>query len=245
MKTYIGELVIKMLLAVFLFSIAEPALCGDPDTSDDNDPNFRPIVELGSEMKKVPYLVEAAYWPDLDFKNTKDFIAKGTPKEKNTFVTLAISIIDPNYLPEKLPEKTRFLSGWRGKSNRSFIAQYEKREYTIHIKDHVSKVKNDITRWISIVVQAKDKSRIIKDNDAKAILAFSDRFLVDKVGSEAQDYSHVKEMEEPFFKKMDTGYFLAYPVAASKPDIDGVCIWSDGFTVIINLQERQKKVKKS
>ena len=47
-------------------------------------------------------------------------------------------------------------------------------------------------------------------------------------------------MNKPHFQKVDGDYFLAYPVQASKPDINAVCIWTDGRTVIINLKERRK-----
>ena len=237
------------LITPIFLCMGEVAFCADPDP---NDPNDIPLISLGNKAKKVVYLVEAVYWPDFDFKNVQEYIVKPDLEKKAKFTKLVTQIIDPNYLPEKLPEKIRFLKGWRGEARESFLLQYEKGRYIIRVKNQVTyvqvtKTRRDSSYWITIVIQAKDKSVCVNKSDLNAIFNFTDQFLCEKINSSAQNYSGVKNMDgtnmdKPRFAQIDDGYILAYPVGSSKPDIDGVCIWTDGHTVLINLKERRKVV---
>jgi hypothetical protein len=175
------------------------------------------------------------------------YIAEPEPERKARFVKLTSQIMDVNYLPEDLGQEVHFLKGWRGKGEENFVMQYEKEGYLMRIKSQVTHVqaaptRRDTSHWMTVAIQGKDKRTVVDKESAAAILGFCDGFLSPKVGSGAQDYSGVKNMDRPAFHKKDEGYLVAYPVAASKPNIYGVCIWSDGRTVIINLKEESRKV---
>jgi hypothetical protein len=201
------------------------------------------LVNLGSESKKVVHLAEAVFWPVLDFKNVQKFLVEPDPDEKVKVVKLVSQIIEPNYLPENLPEKVRFLKDWREEGRESFVLQYQKAGYVIRVKNQVTNIEAGrvwTSHWITVVIQAKDQSVCLNKSDPNTIFNFTDQFLCDKINSKAQNYSGIINMDKPAFKQMDAGYFLAYSVGASRPDIDGVCIWTDGRTVLINLKERRK-----
>lgn len=213
---------------------------------DSNDSNDAPLISLGSKTKKVVHFAEAVYWPDFDFKDVQKYIVKPTSEQKQKVTRLVSQIIDPNYLPDKLPEKIRFLRGWRGKDRESFVLQYEKGPYIIRGKNQVThiqvtKTRRDSSHWITMVIQAKDKSVSVNKSDVNAIFNFTDQFLCQKISRSAQDYSGIKNMDKPAFAQMDEGYYVAYPVGASGLNITGVVIWTDGRTVIINMQERRHK----
>lgn len=234
-----------IILVILCVDLAASGLDPNSNVPDSNEPN-NPLIRFGSQMKKIDYLVEAAYWPNWDFKNVKGYIAKPNPEKKDKFTKLVTRIIRPNYLPEKLPEKIHFLKGWRGKERESFVLQYEKGPYVIRVKNQVThvqvtKTRRDSSHRIIIAIQAKDKSVCVDKSSQNSIFKFADQFLCEKINSKAQNYSWIINMDKPAFKQMDGGYFLAYPVGASRPDIDVVCIWTDGHTVLINLKERRKR----
>ncbi|GEM_PF-3689909 len=231
---------INVLILIFIITIYTQQSFADPNC----------LAKLGQESQKIVYLTESVYWPDFDFKNVKQYIAEPNSKRKSDFVRMVSQIIEPNYLPQELDKKTIFLKGWRGDANESFILQYEKSPYLIRIKNQTTTViasRKWTSYWITIVIQLKDKTSCVNKTDPNAIFKFTDRFLSKKVNSKAQDYSSIKNMDgskmiKPRFQKIDENYILAYPISASHPDIDYVSIWTDGHTVIINLQERRKEI---
>ncbi len=235
------SLVISIILCLYMpvFSAGE----------DPNDPNYGCLVQLGPETLKVAYLAESLYWPDFDFKNVISNISEPNPIEKAEFTKLITQIMDPNYLPAKLPEKVRFLKRWRGEDRGNFVMQYEKGPYLIRVKNQKLKVVTNrvwTSYWITIAIQLKEKATCVNKSDLNTIFNLTDRFIVKKLNSKAQDYSGIKNidgtnMNKPIFKKMDKAYFVTYPVQSSKPDVDAISIWTDGVTVIINLQERRKE----
>jgi hypothetical protein len=209
------------------------------------DPNDVCLVEQGEEMKKVAFLAESVYWPAFNYNDVIGYISEPNSTIQNNFIELVNQAIDPNYLPENLVEKTRFLKGWRGEANKNFVVQYEKQPYLIRIRNQTTTViasRKWISHWITIAIQLKDETACVNKSNLKAIFNFTDQFLSTKVNSKAQDYSHVKNMDRPILKQIDEGYFFSYLVQASKPDIDFVNIWTDGRTVIINLKERRKEI---
>jgi hypothetical protein len=212
------------------------------------EPNDGCLVEKGEDMKKVAFLAESVYWPAFNYSDVIGYISEPNSTMQNDFIRLVNQVIDANCLPEKLVEKTRFLKGWRGEANENFVVQYEKQPYLIRIKDQTVTVvasRKWTSHWITIAIQRKDKTTCVNKSNLNAIFNFTDQLLGTKVNSKAQDYSDVKNMDRPIFKQMDEGYFLSYPVQASKPDIDAVSIWTDGRTVIINLEQRQKVSSKA
>ena len=189
-------------------------------------------------------MAEAVYWPNWDFNDVRSYIARPDPSKVDEFTRLVKQVIEPNYLPDKLPEKIHFLKGWRGEARESFVMQYKKSPYLIRVKNQVMKkaVADRLwtSHWVVMAIQSENKSVCVNKADLTAIFNFTDQFLPKKLSSSAQNYAGITNMDKPAFIQMDTGYFLAYPVGASRPDIDGVCIWTDGRTVLINLQERRK-----
>jgi hypothetical protein len=216
------------------------------------DPNSGSLIELGQETKKVACLAESVYWPDFDLKGATSYIVEPNSTKKAEFAKFVSQIVDTNYLPQYLAEKLRFLEGWRGEANKTFVLQFEKQSYAIRIKNQTTTVvasRKWTSYWLTMVIQLKDKSICVNKSDLNAILNFTDQFLSEKVNSKAQNYSGIKNvdgtnMTKPIFTQLDEGYYIVYPVQASHPDIDGVIIWTDGHTVIINLQERRKEIIK-
>ena len=209
------------------------------------DPNDGCIVELGEEAKKVVYLTESVYWPAFNYNDIIGHISEPNSTMQNDFIKIVNQVIDPNYLPEKPSGKIRFLKGWRGETNENFVMQYEKQPYLIRIKNQTVTVvasRKWTSHWITIAIQRKDKTTCVNKSNLNAIFDFTDQFLGKKINSKAQDYSNVTNMDRPIFKQIDEDYFLSYFVQTSKPDIDSVSIWTDGHTVIINLQERRKEI---
>lgn len=245
MKTRSPKDVIAVVIILLVLCTSQVAFCAD---SEPNDPNTRPLISLGSQMKKVVHLVEAAYWPDVNLRDVKTYVTAANPEKKAKFAKLLSCTIHPTYLPEELAEEIRFLRGWRGEGRETFLLQYDKGPYLIRVKNQVThiqvtKTRRDSSHWITLFIQAKDKRVCVDKGDLNAIFGFVDRFLSDKIDSSAQNYSGIKNMDSPRFNQMDTGYMLAYPVRASKPDIDGVIIWTDGRKVLINLQEGRKVLR--
>jgi hypothetical protein len=214
------------------------------------DPNGVSITKLGEGAKKIGYLVESMYWPALNYSDVNGFVSEPNSKKQGSFVKVIREVVDSNYLPEKLGEKTRFLKGWRDKGNENFVVQYEKNSYLIRIKNKKTTVvasRKWTSHWITIAIQLKDKATCVNKSNLNSILNYADAFLNKKVNSKSQNYSGVKNvegaaMERPVFQKIDENYIVGYPVQSSKPDIDYVSIWTDGHIVVINLQERQKVV---
>jgi hypothetical protein len=214
------------------------------------EPNDGCLIELGQEAKKIVYLTESVYWPAFDYGDVTGYVSEPNTTRRDNFIKLMNQIADPNYLPEKPVEKTCFLQGWRGEAKENFVMQYEKGPYVIRVKNQTTEiVAGRIWKsyWITMVIQRKDHGLCVNKSDLNAIFDFADQFLGKKINSESQNYSDIKnmdgtKMDKPRFQKMDDGYILAYPVGASKLDICGVNIWTDGNTVIINLQETQRKV---
>jgi hypothetical protein len=208
------------------------------------------IIELGEETKKADCLAEAVYWPNFDFNDVKASIVEPNITKKNEFIKLVNQIVEPNNLTEELTGKIRFLKGWRGESNENFVVQYEMGPYLIRIKNQATTVvatRKWTSYWLTMVIQLKDKTLCVNKSDLDAIFNFTDRFLSKKVNSKAQNYSGMKnvdgtDMVRPIFTQLDNGCYIVYPVQSSHPDIDGVIIWTDGHTVIINLQERRKVI---
>ncbi len=215
-----------------------------------DDPNNGRIVELGQEAKNIVYLAESIYWPEFDFKNVRSNISEPNSVDKARFTTIVNQIIDSNYLPEKLSENIHFLKGWRGKDSENFVIQYDKGPYLIRVKNQTTEVVASrvwTSHWITIMIQLKDKTSLVNKSNLNDIFNFTDKFLSKKVNSKVQNYSGVKNIDgtnmvKPRFSQVDNGYTLSYHVGASRPDIDGVNIWTDGNIVIINLQERRKVV---
>lgn len=247
MKTGSPKHIIPVVIILLVLYTSQVAFCAH---SEPNDPNTRPLISLGTQMKKVVYWVEAAYWPDVNLTDVKTYVTAPNPERKAKFAKLLSRTIHPNYLPEKLAEKIRFLKGWRGEGRETFLLQYDKGLYLIRVKNQVThiqvtKARRDSSHWITLFMQAKDKRVCVDKGDLNAIFGFVDQFLSDKINSSAQNYSWIKNMDSPRFKEMDTGYMVAYPVGASKPNIDGVIIWTDGHKVLINLKERRKVVRRA
>ncbi|HUW20715.1 MAG TPA: hypothetical protein VMW16_15565 [Sedimentisphaerales bacterium] len=211
------------------------------------DPNDACLVELGQEAKKVVYLAESVYWPAFDYNDVTAHISQPNSTRQDDFIKLVDQVIDVNYLPENLVEETRFLKGWRGEANQNFVVQYEKQPYLIRIRNQTVTVvasRKWTSHWITIAIQRKDKTTCVNKTNLNAVFDFTDQFLGKKINSKAQNYSNVTNMDRPIFKQIDENYFLSYAVQASKPDIDYVSIWTDGHTVMINLNERRKEVIK-
>jgi hypothetical protein len=216
------------------------------------DPNSGRLIELGPETKKAACLAESVYWPDLDFNDVKANIVEPNAARKSEFVKVIRQIVNSNYLPTGLAMKTRFLKGWRGAGNENFVAQYEKQPYLIRIKNQTTTVvasRKWTSYWLAMVIQLKDKGICVNKSDLNAVLNFTDQFLSEKVNSKAQNYSGIQNVDgtnmvKPIFTQLDDGYYIVYPVQAFDPDIDSVIIWTDGHTVIINLQERRKEIIK-
>jgi len=244
MKLLSLKYMIPFFTSLILLFMAGPAECAEVDP---NDPNNGALISLDEETKKVVHFAETVYWPDFDFKNVQNYIIKPDPKRKTEVSNLIKQIIAPNYLVEDLPEKIRFLKAWRGKDRESFVLQYENGPYIIRVKNQethiqVTKTRRDTTYWIAILIQAKDKSVFVDKRSQSAIFSFTDKFLDDKINSKAQDYSNLTNMDKPAFMKLGRGVFLIYPVDVSRPRVDAVIIWTDGRTLIINLQERRKVI---
>jgi hypothetical protein len=215
------------------------AFCAD---NDPNDPNSGALISLPAQAKKINHFAEAVYWPEFDLKNVQKYIIKPDAKRESEVTELIKQVIDPNYLPDKLPEKIHFLKGWREEGHETFVLQYEKNRYVIRVKNQVThiqvtKTRRDSSCWITIVIQAKDKSVCVNKSSQNAIFNFTDQFLGNKIKSSAQNYSGITNLDGPAFMQMGSGYAVSYPVMASEPNIHGVCIWTDGRTVIIALQE--------
>ena len=231
---------------VLWFVLAIMSINAELQSADPNyyDPNSTSI----NLANKTSAFGEMPYWPRLDRKEVQSFITKSAPKDKKCFVRFVNQIINPNYLPKNLSNKIYYLKGWRGKDHKNFIMQYEKGPYVIRFKNQMTKVVADRvwkSYWFVMIIQRKDHGVCVDKKDINGIFAFTDQFLGKKINSKAQNYSGVQNMDgtkmrNPRFQKIDDGYHLIYPVGASRPDIDAVSIWTDGRTVIINMQERRK-----
>jgi hypothetical protein len=223
--------------AVGVISLPRDVWGADPNANDTNDVV---VVQLGSEAKNINYLAEAVYWPTIDYKNVARHLSEPNAQAKGRFVKLLTAVMEPNHLPPDLPSKLRFAKGWRGKGRENFVVQYLGQEYLIRVKSQVTTINRDKSFWTTLLIQRKDMEICVAKDQQQEIFRFCDQFLSKHVNSEAQNYAGIKNMPGPVFRKLDTGYFLAYAVQASKPNIDVVCIWTDGKTVIINLKERRK-----
>ena len=208
------------------------------------EPNEPPVMILAEEAREIVYLAEAVHWPTP--ASLERYAAQPQAEEKGNFAKAMRKIIDPNMLPENLGEKLLYLNGWRASNRRTYILDYNKGPYRLRLKnqeEHIQAGERRYTSyWITLIIQKADKSRCIENINLAEVLRFTDRFLSRQLSSAAQDYSHVTNMREPVFQQCGSGYLASYPVNASEPPMDGVCIYTDGRTVIVNLQERRKVV---
>jgi hypothetical protein len=208
------------------------------------DPNEPPVMTLAEETRKVAYLDEAVRWPAP--ASVKRYTAQPPAEEKSAFVKAIRKIIDPNMLPERLDERLLHLNAWRAKGRRTYLLDYSKGPYRIRLKNqqvHVQAGEKDYaSHWITVIIQRTDKDKCLQNVNLAEVLRFTDRFLSKPLSSAAQDYSHMTNRTEPVFQQQGSGYLVAYPLNAANPPMDGVCIYTDGRTVVINLQERRKVI---
>jgi hypothetical protein len=208
------------------------------------DPNEPPVMTLAEETRKVAYLGEAVRWPAP--AGVKRYAAQPPAEEKSAFVKAIRKIIDPNMLPERLDERLLYLNAWRAEGRRTYLLDYNQGPYRIRLKNqqvHVQAGEKGYTSyWITVIIQRTDKDTCIQNINLAGVFRFTDQFLSKQLSSTAQDYSNVSNMTEPVFQQQGSGYFAAYPLNASNPPMDAVCIYTDGRTIVVNLKERRKVV---
>ena len=200
-------------------------------------------------MREIDHVLEAACWPSVDFNNVKANIVAPDSKRQATFNEMLRGAIRKEVLPGDVNEVTKCLKNWRGSGEENFILQYDKAPYTIRIRNQVIKRRTKTrvwtSHWVLIAVQRRNKQACVDKNQVEAIFKLVDQFLGDKICSKAQNYDGVSNMDQYVHESMDSGTFIAYFVGASRPDIDGVCIWTDGRTVLVALKERRKAGSRS
>jgi hypothetical protein len=213
--------------------------------ANQNEANEPPVMILADEARKIVHLAEAVRWPTP--ASLEQYMTKAKAKEKDSFMKAVGKTIDPNLLPENLCEKLVHLNGWPAANRRTYILDYNKAPYRIRLKNQETHVQAEERRftsyWITLIIQMTDKSRCVENVNLTELLRFTDRFLSRQLSSTAQDYTNVTDLHEPVFEALGSGHLAAYPLNASEPPMDGVAIYTDGRTVVINLQERRKVVE--
>lgn len=233
---------VLLVLLVGIIVVGECSAKGDEPA----DPNKWLLVSAGSRMREIDHVLEAACWPSVDFNNVRANIVEPDAKKQVRFNEMLHWAIRKEMLPADVNEATRFLKDWRGDGRENFVVQYYKGPYTVRIRNQVIKRRTKTrvwtSYWVLMAIQRKDKRACVDKDPAEAIFEFVDKFLADKISSKAQNYDRISNMDHYVQESMDPGEFVAYPVAASRPNIDGVCIWTDGKTVLVSMKERRKMI---
>jgi hypothetical protein len=225
------------VLAVGAIGMADSAANGDSVT----DPNRWLLVPAGPQLRARDFMLEAASWPSVDFNNVRANIVEPDRKKHARFNKLLWASIREEVLPNDVGEATKCLKDWRRAGQENFVVQYYRAPYAIRIRNQVIKrrTKDMVwpSYWVLMAIQRKDKKACVDKGDVEAIFKFVDTFLADKIGSKAQDYERISNMDQYWHESMDSGEFIAYVVEPDWPNIGFVGIWTDGKTVLLSLQE--------